>query len=110
MNDDAPHDNQAHMLGWFRGLFRDEGRVPPLMVRARMATSSPNVVSVEAIWYPSGVRRAYRAKDAQGLCMLPWMKSADRVSLRVHAEGAVAALEVGIDDARAGRAIDLALG
>ena len=41
--------------------------------------------------------------------MLPWMKSAQRVSLRVRAENAVAEIDVDLDDARSGRAIDLAL-
>ncbi len=79
------------------------------MVRARTQANLPREVSIEAVWYPSGLRRAYRAKDAQGLCMLPWVKSAERVSLRVRAEGAEASLEVELEDARAGRAFELAL-
>lgn len=97
------------MLDWFRGLFRRESPVPPLMVRARAHAEAPREVAIEALWHPSGHRRAYRSKDAQGLCMLPWMKSAQRVSLRVRAENAVAEIDVDLDDARSGRAIDLAL-
>jgi len=97
------------MLEWLRGLFRDDGRAPPLVVRAHTSALAPRDVSVDAVWHPSGLRRAYRAKDAQGLCVLPWVKSARRVSLRVRAEGAEAELDVRIEDARAGRAFDLAL-
>jgi hypothetical protein len=97
------------MLEWLRGLFGDDGRAPPLVVRARTSALAPREVSIDAVWYPSGLRRAYRAKDAQGLCVLPWVKSARRVSLRVRAEGAEAELDVAIEDARAGRAFDLAL-
>lgn len=79
------------------------------MVRARTHLETPREVAVEALWHPSGHRRAYRSKDAQGLCMLPWMRSAERVSLRVRAAGAVAEIDVDLDDARTGRAIDLAL-
>lgn len=97
------------MLQWLRGLFGDDGYVPAVLVRARTTAQAPREVSVEAVWHPSGLRRVYRAKDAQGLCMLPWVKNAKRVSLRVSAEGAEAQLDVGVEDARAGRAIDLAL-
>lgn len=97
------------MFDWFRGLFRRESPVPPLMVRARAHAAAPREVAIEALWLPSGQRRAYRSKDAQGLCMLPWMKSAERVSLRVRAAGAVADLDVDLDEARSGKAIDLAL-
>jgi hypothetical protein len=102
-------DNEPVMLEWLRGFFGDRGPVPALVLRAHTSARAPRDVSVDAVWYPSGVRRAYRAKDAQGLCVLPWVKSARRVSLRVRAEGAEAELDVRLDEARAGRAFDLAL-
>jgi hypothetical protein len=102
--------NEWAMLGWIRGFFRRDERIPPLMVRALTRTQTPEVVSVQAVWFPSGMRRAYRARSAQGLCMLPWVARAERVELRVQANGIEKAIEVGIDDARTGRAIELALG
>ncbi len=102
------------MLELLRRLVgRAETRVPPLMVRTHTGRGTARLegeVSVDALWLPSGTRRTYRAKDAQGLCMLPWMKQAERVSLRVRADGAETAIEVHVDDARTGRTIDLALG
>ena len=97
------------MLAWFRGIFGADAYVPPLVVRAHTSAQAPREVSVDAVWYPSGLKRTYRAKDAQGLCMLPWMKLAKSVSLCVRADGAEAALDVRVDEARAGRAFDLAL-
>ncbi|CAN5285699.1 hypothetical protein BH09MYX1_BH09MYX1_33610 [soil metagenome] len=104
----SPH-NKPGMLGFLRGFFGGDIRVPPVMVRARTTTQTPREVSIDAVWHPSGQKRAYRAKDAQGLCMLPWMKSAKRVSLHVRAGGAEANLDVDLEDARAGRTFDLAL-
>lgn len=97
------------MLGFLRGLFGDKTRIPPLMVRALGGAGAPREVSIEAVWFPSGLKRAYRAKDAQGLCMLPWVSRAQQVSLRVRAEGAEAVVVVDREDAKTGRAIELEL-
>jgi hypothetical protein len=103
------------MIAWLRALFvRQRAPIPPVLVRARAGGKTPREVVVDAVWYPSGARRAYRAKDAQGLCMLPWMADAERVSMRVRAPipngtQAEADLEVHADDARDGQAFDLTL-
>jgi hypothetical protein len=97
------------MLGFLRSLFRSRAPVPPVVVRARTGSVPPTEVTVDAVWYPSGLRKAYRAKHAQGLCMLPWIPDSDRVAITVRASGATAALEVQVNAAREGRAFDLAL-
>jgi hypothetical protein len=98
------------MLEFLRQLFRSRAPVPPVVVRARKGAELPALVEVDAVWHPSGLRRAYRARYAQGLCILPWIADSERVSLTVRAAGAGAALEVPVDSAREGRAFDLALG
>ncbi len=100
------------MLAWLRSLFtKPRAPIPPVLVRARKGGRSAREVHVDAIWHPSGTRRAYRAKDAQGLCMLPWVERAERVSMRVRADGAdhVTEIEIDADEARTGQAIDLVL-
>jgi hypothetical protein len=97
------------MLRFFRELFRDPKPTPPLIVRARGRGSIPTEVAVEAVWHPSGVKRAYRARHAQGMCLLPWMEDADRVSLHVRADGAEATIDVNRQDISDGRAVDLAM-
>lgn len=98
------------MLDFLRGLFRDRSPVPPVVVRARTGAVPPSEVEVDAVWYPSGFRRVYSAKFAQGLCMLPWIGGSDRVAMTVRASGVTGALEVNVGAAREGRAFDLALG
>jgi len=102
-------EDGMNVLGFFRSLFRSNAPVPPVMVRARTGSAPPTEVVVDAVWYPSGIRRAYRAKHAQGLCMLPWIPDSERVSMTVRAEGATGALEVEVNAAREGRAFELAL-
>ncbi len=97
------------MLGFLRALFRDRTPVPPVVVRARTGAVPPSEVVVDAVWYPSGLRREYRAKHAQGLCMLPWMADSERVAMTVRASGVCGALEVKVGAAREGRAFDLPL-
>lgn len=109
MNATRPRGIVSTMLAFLRDLFRDRSPVPPVVVRARTGGAPPSEVTVDAVWYPSGLRRAYRAKDAQGLCMLPWIPDSDRVSMTVRAAGVAGALEVQVTAAREGRAFDLAL-
>lgn len=97
------------MMAWLRGIFGAGSPIPALVLRAHTSAQPPREVTIDAVWYPSGVHRAYRAKDSQGLCVLPWVKSSKRVSLHVRADGAEAELDVRLEDARGGRAIELSL-
>jgi len=110
VNDPPARLNEPRMLAWLRSLFlKPPAPIPPVLVRARTGGRTAREVEVEAVWHPSGKRRAYRAKDAQGLCMLPWVHRAERVSMRVRADGAerFAEIEVDAEEAHTGQVIDL---
>jgi hypothetical protein len=100
------------MLAWLRALFaRTPQRIPPVLVRARSGGVSAQHVEVEAVWRPSGMRRAYRAKNTQGLCMVPWVANAESVHIRVRADGGERELEFSAEDVleRDGQVFELAL-